>query len=158
MRRQSKTASMEVRHQNRVLREAVDTPSLEVLKARLDGALSSLIWWGAALPTAGGLELNDLWGPFQPKTFYDSVISILAAKVFLTEISLPYLISSLQANYKLRLLDIPVPLPSISVWAAEGLFSFVKMMQGCTFSSNTTIHYCILYSLSCTVLLRGMED
>ena len=60
MRRQSKTASMEVRHQNRLLREAVDTPSLEVLKARLDGALSSLIWWPAALPTAGGLELNDL--------------------------------------------------------------------------------------------------
>jgi len=29
-------------------REAVDAPSLEVLKARLDGALGSLSWWGAA--------------------------------------------------------------------------------------------------------------
>ena len=29
-------------------------PSLEALKARLDGALSSLSWWGAALPMAWG--------------------------------------------------------------------------------------------------------
>ena len=38
-------------------------PSLEVLKARLDGALGSLSWWGAALPTAGvgtGLSLGFL--------------------------------------------------------------------------------------------------
>lgn len=28
-------------------------PSLEVLKAGLDGALGSLSWWGAALPMAG---------------------------------------------------------------------------------------------------------
>jgi len=34
-------------------REAVDVPSLEVLKARVDGALGSLVWWGAALPMAG---------------------------------------------------------------------------------------------------------
>ena len=27
--------------------------SLEALKARLDGALGSLSWWGAALPMAG---------------------------------------------------------------------------------------------------------
>ena len=31
-------------------REAMDTPCLETLKARLDGALGSLSWWGAALP------------------------------------------------------------------------------------------------------------
>ena len=30
------------------------SPSLEVLKATLDGALGSLSWWVAALPTAGG--------------------------------------------------------------------------------------------------------
>jgi len=29
---------------------AVGAPSLEVLKARLDGALSSLSWWGATSP------------------------------------------------------------------------------------------------------------
>jgi len=36
-----------VRLWNRLLRKAVDFPSLEVFKARLDGALSSLIWWVA---------------------------------------------------------------------------------------------------------------
>ena len=34
--------------------EAVGAPSLEVLKARLDGALGSLSCWVAALPTAQG--------------------------------------------------------------------------------------------------------
>ncbi|KFR01388.1 hypothetical protein Y956_00839, partial [Nipponia nippon] len=33
----------EVRHWNRLPREAVDAPSLEVFKARLDGALSNLV-------------------------------------------------------------------------------------------------------------------
>jgi len=33
---------------------------LEAFKARLDVALSSLLCWFAALPTAGGLELHDL--------------------------------------------------------------------------------------------------
>ncbi|KFQ93966.1 hypothetical protein Y956_03079, partial [Nipponia nippon] len=32
-----------VRHQNTLPREAVDAPSLEVFKARLDGALSNLV-------------------------------------------------------------------------------------------------------------------
>jgi len=32
-----------VRHRNRLLREAVAAPSVEVLKARLDGALSNLV-------------------------------------------------------------------------------------------------------------------
>ncbi|KFQ59598.1 hypothetical protein N334_05862, partial [Pelecanus crispus] len=32
-----------VRHWNRLPREAVDTPSLEVFRARLDGALSNLV-------------------------------------------------------------------------------------------------------------------
>ena len=35
-------------------REAVDTPSLEVFKARLHGALGSLSWWVVALPIEGG--------------------------------------------------------------------------------------------------------
>ncbi|KFQ80863.1 hypothetical protein N335_00780, partial [Phaethon lepturus] len=33
----------QVRHWNRLLREAVDAPTLEVFKARLDGALSNLV-------------------------------------------------------------------------------------------------------------------
>ncbi|KFM06298.1 hypothetical protein AS27_02254, partial [Aptenodytes forsteri] len=32
-----------LRHWNRLLREVVDAPSLEVFKARLDGALSNLV-------------------------------------------------------------------------------------------------------------------
>ena len=59
-----------VRHWPRLPREAVAAPSLEVFKARLDGALSNLVWWKVSLPLAGGL---DLYGPFQPKTFYDSI-------------------------------------------------------------------------------------
>lgn len=41
-------------------RVAVDAPSLEVSNASLDGFLSSLILWVAAIPMAGGLELSDL--------------------------------------------------------------------------------------------------
>ena len=40
-------------------REAVDVPSLEVLKARLDGVLGSLSWWGATSPRQR-LEIDDL--------------------------------------------------------------------------------------------------
>jgi len=35
-----------------VPRKAVGAPSLEALKARLDGALGGLRWWAATLPTA----------------------------------------------------------------------------------------------------------
>ena len=49
-----------VRHWNRLPREAVAAPSLEVFKARLDGALSNLVLWKVSLPMAGGLELGDL--------------------------------------------------------------------------------------------------
>ena len=41
-------------HENRLPKEAVDAPSLEALKARLDEALGRLVWWLAALHTAGG--------------------------------------------------------------------------------------------------------
>lgn len=49
-----------VRPWHRLPREAVDAPSLEVFKARLDGALGNLVWWEVSLPMAGGLELDDL--------------------------------------------------------------------------------------------------
>ena len=52
--------------------EAVDAPSLEAFKARLDGALSNLVL--VSLPIAGGLELDDLKDPLQPESFYDSMI------------------------------------------------------------------------------------
>jgi len=63
-----------VRQWNRLLREAVGAPSLEELRARLDGALGSLSWWEAALLRAGGLELDDLKDLFQLKPFCDSMM------------------------------------------------------------------------------------
>ena len=58
----------------RLPRKVVGAPSLEAFKARLDVALGSLVWWLATLPTARGLKLTDLYGPFQPRTFCDSMI------------------------------------------------------------------------------------
>jgi len=49
-----------VRHWHRLPREAAAAPSLSVFKARLDGALSNLVWWKVSLPLAGGLELDVL--------------------------------------------------------------------------------------------------
>ena len=54
-------------HWNRLPKEAVDAPSLEAFKARLDGALSNLVRWEVSLSAAGGLELDGLKGPFQLK-------------------------------------------------------------------------------------------
>jgi len=60
-------------------REAVAAPSLAGFKARLDRALSNLVWWKMSLLMAGGLEPDDLSGPFQPKPFYDSVIIVTSS-------------------------------------------------------------------------------
>jgi len=49
-----------VKHWPRLPREAVAAPSLEVLKVRLDGALSNLVEWKMSLLMAGGLERDDL--------------------------------------------------------------------------------------------------
>jgi len=49
-----------VRHWNRLPREVVDTPLLEVFSVILDGALRNLVKWMVSLPTAWGLELDDL--------------------------------------------------------------------------------------------------
>ena len=43
-----------------LMHTAVAAPSLEVFKARLDEALSSLGWWKMSLLMAGGLEPDDL--------------------------------------------------------------------------------------------------
>ena len=61
-----------VRHWNGLPKEAVDAPSLEAFKARLDGALGSLVWWLASLPAAEGLVQDGVKGPFQPKACCDS--------------------------------------------------------------------------------------
>ena len=50
-------------------KEAVDAPSLEAFKARLNVALGSLGWWLETLYIAGGLKQDDHCGPFQPRPF-----------------------------------------------------------------------------------------
>jgi len=62
-----------VKHWPGLPREAVAAPSLAVFKARLDGALSTLVWWKMCPLMAGGLESDELYGPFQPKPLYDSM-------------------------------------------------------------------------------------
>jgi len=49
-----------VKHWPRLPRGPVAAPSLAVLKARLDGAGSTLGWWKMSLLMAGGLEPDDL--------------------------------------------------------------------------------------------------
>jgi len=49
-----------VKHWNRLSREAVAAQSVEVFKARLDGALSNLVWWKVSLLMARELEPDDL--------------------------------------------------------------------------------------------------
>jgi len=44
-----------VKHWHGLPREVVEAPSLETFKARLDGALSNLVWLKMSLLTAGEL-------------------------------------------------------------------------------------------------------
>jgi len=53
-----------VKHWHRLPREVVEAPSLETFQARLDGALSNLVWLKMSLLTAGGLGLKV---PSKPK-------------------------------------------------------------------------------------------
>ena len=56
----------EVRHWNRLPREAVDAPSLEAFKASLDGAVINLVYREVSLPTAGGWNQMILKVPSDP--------------------------------------------------------------------------------------------
>lgn len=47
----------------------------------MNGALSNLVKYKLSLAKAGGLELDDLQGPFQPKTFYDKNLIALRTNV-----------------------------------------------------------------------------
>jgi len=49
-----------VKHWHRLPREAVAAPSLAVFKAKLDGALSNMVWWKMFLLMVGVLEPDDL--------------------------------------------------------------------------------------------------
>jgi len=59
--------------QAKTSKEVVDAPSLEAIKARLDVALGSLVWWLVTLHIAGAVKLDEHCGPFQPRPFYDSM-------------------------------------------------------------------------------------
>ena len=64
-----------VTHWNRLPKEAVDAPSLEAFKARLDVALGSLVWWLVTLHIAGELKLDDhLWSLWSLRPFCNSMI------------------------------------------------------------------------------------
>ena len=49
-----------VKHWHRLPREAVAAPFVAVFKARLDGALSNLVWWKMSLLMVGELEGDDI--------------------------------------------------------------------------------------------------
>ena len=51
---------------NRLPKEAVDAPSLQAFKARLDVALGSLVWWLATLHIAGGWNWMSVVVLFNP--------------------------------------------------------------------------------------------
>ena len=61
----------------RLPKEAVDAPSLEAFKARLDVALGSLVWWLVA--HSRGLELDERCGPLQPRPYYDTAPALSPA-------------------------------------------------------------------------------
>jgi len=58
-------------------REAGDVPSLEAFKARLNGALGSLIYWMATPQTGGVLGQGGLCGVFKLKPFYEVLLLVL---------------------------------------------------------------------------------
>lgn len=49
-----------MRHWHKLSREAMGAPSLEAFKAKLDGALGSLIGWVESMPMAEELELDGV--------------------------------------------------------------------------------------------------
>ncbi|KAK4829896.1 hypothetical protein QYF61_007288 [Mycteria americana] len=61
-----------VKHWNRLPREAVDAPSLETFKVRLDGALSNLIQLKMSLLMAGGVTYSRLPRTVSSWVFNDS--------------------------------------------------------------------------------------
>lgn len=62
---------------NRLPGEVVDALVLGVFKVKLDGALNNLVEWEMSLQQQGQqLELDDLQGSFQSKTFCDSMICL----------------------------------------------------------------------------------
>ena len=61
-----------VRPWPRLPREAVAAPSLAVSKARLDGALNTLVWWKWSLLMAGGW--SDMICKFPPNPSHSVIL------------------------------------------------------------------------------------
>lgn len=73
---------------NRLPRETVDAPSLEVSKARLDGTLNNLLGWKVSLPMAGVGTKSSFKMPFNSNHsiilgLLDKVLSAAHFKVHL---------------------------------------------------------------------------
>lgn len=51
-------------------------------EARLDGALCTLVRWKLFLPMVG-VEAGNLYGPFWPKSFHDSMTSTLINRILI---------------------------------------------------------------------------
>ena len=69
-----------VRQWNRLPRGAMDAPSLETLKVRLDEALSNLMELWVSLFISGELDQVIFNGPFQFKRLCDSMISVFTGQ------------------------------------------------------------------------------
>ena len=66
------------------------------------GSLCSLVWWLATLLVAGGWKLDDHYGPFQARPFYDSVFhSMMSILLLLTTLTVQEL--SYRASINLQL-------------------------------------------------------
>ena len=69
---------LKVRHWNRLLREAVNAPSLMVFNTRLDGALGNLTFWEVPLLTAEGWNWMSFKVPSKSNHSHHYASSFLA--------------------------------------------------------------------------------
>ena len=96
-----------VMHWNRLPKEAVDAPSLEAFKTRLDVALGSLVWWLATLHIAGGWNWMSIVVLFNPG---HSIILWFSGQLFQYLITITYS----QSNSTLSQFQTICPCPVIT--------------------------------------------
>ena len=96
-----------VTHWNRLPKEAVDAPSLEAFKARLDVAPGSLVWWLATLHIAGGWNWMSIVVLFNPG---HSIILWFSGQLFQYLITITYS----QSNSTLSQFQTICPCPVIT--------------------------------------------
>jgi len=69
--------------------------------------VGNLVWWLATLHIAGGLKLHDCYGPFQPRPFYDSMITI--------QLSMAMLKANMVDNFKNLVLNFGIKISIFSL-------------------------------------------